>query len=59
MKELFIQCHEELITEYFEQHPTANEREAQDNTAAAAYRLMQDKYADMIDAARERAKEIR
>ncbi len=59
MKELFIEAHEELIGEYLERHPTATEAEAYDKTADAAYDRMTDKYADMIDQARQRAKDER
>lgn len=56
MKELFIQAHEELVSEYLETHPGATDGEAYAATADDAYLRMQDKYADMIDAARDRAK---
>ena len=56
MKELFIQSHEELIEIYLERHPKATEAEAYEKTADAAYDRMTDKYADMIDSARDRAK---
>lgn len=56
MKELFIEAHEELVGKYLEKHPEATEAEAYDKTADAAYDRMRDKYADMIDAARMRAK---
>ena len=55
-KELFMAAHEEVIAEYLEANPGATEDEAYDVTADAAYLRMQDKYADMIDAARDRAK---
>ncbi len=56
MKELFIEAHEELVSEYLEAHPAAPEAEAYAATADDAYLRMQDKYADMIDAARDRMK---
>lgn len=56
MKELFIEAHEELIAEYLEAHPNATEAEAYDATADHAYESMRDKYADMVDAAKDRAK---
>lgn len=56
MKELFIQAHEELIAEYMEKHPNASESEAYEVTSDAAYDRMKDKYADMVDAAKDRAK---
>lgn len=56
-KELFIQAHEELIEKYLERHPNATEAEAYDKTADGAYDRMSDRYADMIDRARQRAKD--
>lgn len=56
-KEMFIDAHEELIGQYLETHPNATEDEAYDKTADAAYGRMTDKYADMIDHARQRAKD--
>lgn len=58
-KELFIEAHEELIEQYLERHPNATEAEAYDKTADRAYDRMTDKYADMIDQARQRAKDER
>ena len=59
MKELFIAAHEELIEEYLLDHPDATESEAYDKTADAAYNRYVQKYADLVDAAVERAKERR
>lgn len=59
MKELFIEAHEELIEEYLEKHPEATEAEAYDKTADAACSRMSDKYANMIDRARDLRKEGR
>ena len=56
-KELYIAAHEELIGEYLEAHPEATEAEAYDKCADAAYERYVDKYADMIDAAKQRAKD--
>jgi hypothetical protein len=56
-RELFIDAHEELIGLYLEQHPNATEAEAYDKTADAAYERMRDKYADMVDAVRQRKKD--
>ena len=58
-KELYIDAHEELIGLYLEQHPEASEAEAYDKTADAAYERMRDKYADLADTARQRAKDER
>lgn len=57
MKELYIEAHEELITEYLEAHPEATDREAEDATADAAWNHMTDKLADRADFLRARAKE--
>lgn len=57
MKELFIQAHEELIAEYLEKHPHCSEHDAYDRTADAAGERMRDKYADLVDAARQRKKD--
>ena len=56
MKELFIAAHEELIEEYMADHPDADWNEAYDKTADRAYDRYTDKFADMCDAARTRAK---
>jgi hypothetical protein len=56
MKELFIAAHEELVAEYMDAHPDATWGEAYEATADAAYGRYTDKFADMIDAARDRAK---
>jgi ABC-type nitrate/sulfonate/bicarbonate transport system substrate-binding protein len=68
MKELFIAAHEELIEErmsrWCDAHPDATDAEyraeearAYDQTADAANDRYRDKYADMVDAARQRAKD--
>ena len=68
MKELFIEAHEELIDEkmldWEEAHPNATpeeyakaEQRFYDTTADAAYGRMTDKYAAMIDYARDLKKE--
>ena len=56
-KELFMEAHWDLIEIYLEQHPDASEEEAYDKTADAAYERMRDKYADMADGLRQRAKD--
>lgn len=56
-KELYIAAHEELIAEYLEAHPNATEAEAYERTADQAMDRMRDKYADMIDDARQRRKD--
>lgn len=56
-KELYIAAHEELIEEYLEEHPDADEAEAYDVTADAAHGRMVDKIADMMDHGRDLAKD--
>ena len=56
-KEIFIAAHEELIAEYLDAHPEATESEAYDKTADAAGERYRDKYADMVDRAKQRAKD--
>lgn len=56
MKELFIDAHEELIAEYLERHPNATEHQAYEATADSAYDRYRDKFADMVDHAKDRAK---
>jgi hypothetical protein len=58
-KELFIAAHEELIEEYLNDHPDADWCEAYDKTGDVAGERYRDKFADMVDAARLRAKEGR
>lgn len=57
MKDLYIAAHEELIEQYLLDHPEATEMEAYDATADGADERMRDKYASMIDAASDRAKD--
>ena len=56
MKELFIAAHEEMIEEYMNDHPDVSWHEAYNLTADAAYDHYRDKAADLVDAARDRAK---
>lgn len=55
-KEHFIAAHEELIGEYLDHHPEADEALAYDLTADAAYGRMTDRFADMADALRDARK---
>lgn len=57
-KEVFILKHDDLVAEYLEAHPEASEAEAYDLTADAAMNAMQEHFADMVDYARMKAKEI-
>lgn len=59
MKELFIAAHEELIEQYLLDHPNADWGEAYEKTSDGAYDRYRDKFADMADGARLRAKEGR
>lgn len=58
-KELFIAAHEELIEQYLIDHPEADWSEAYEKTTDAIDDRYRDKLADMVDAARSRAKEYR
>lgn len=53
MKELFIEAHEELISEYLERDPKAEYQEAYDRTADLAYDRMVDKMAYWADILRK------
>ena len=55
-KELFIQAHEELVSEYMDEHPDATWGDAYKKTSDLAYDRMCGNLSDMIDAARVRAK---
>ena len=56
-KELFMAAHEQLIEEYLEKHPEANEHEAYEKTADHAYGRMSDNLADRIDYYRQLKKD--
>ena len=56
-KEMYQDAHDELIEQYMEDHPDADWDEAVEKTADRAYDKMRDRYADMIDAAKQRAKD--
>lgn len=57
MKELYIDSHMELVEQYQIDHPDADWSEACEATADAAYHRYRDKFADMMDAAKQRAKD--
>jgi hypothetical protein len=57
VKELFLQAHEQLIAEFMESHPEADETAAYEATADGAYERMRENMADQIDHARMLAKE--
>ena len=56
-KELYMAAHEELIARYLEEHPDADETEAYEVTADAAYGHMVDKLADLGDRLRKERQE--
>ena len=56
-KELYIATHEELIEQYLLDHPDADWYEAYNKTEDGAYELMRERFADMVDAAKQRAKD--
>jgi len=53
MKDLYMTAHDELIAEYMDKHPDADEAKVYDAMAGAAFDRMRDRYADMFDAAQE------
>jgi len=59
MKDWYIAAHEELITEYRDKHPDADEAKVYEATAGAAYGRMSQRYAEYLDAWLDRAKEER
>jgi len=56
MKELYISAVEELIEKYLEKHPDATWNDAYEKVSDRAYNRYRDKFADMVDVARDRAK---
>lgn len=56
-KELFIAAHEELVEEYLNEHPEADWSQAYEATGDAAGERYRDKFANMVDWAKDRAKE--
>ena len=56
-KELWIAEHEKLIEEYLNDHPDAVWSEAYERTADDVDGRLRDRIADMIDAAKDRAKD--
>lgn len=57
MKELYIEAHEELLAEYMDEHPDANEAAAYDMLADKAMDRMTERYADMADHYRQMRKD--
>lgn len=58
-KELFIAAHEQMVEEYMLANPDADWSEAYEKTADGAYDRYTDNFADMVDQARQRAKDAR
>jgi hypothetical protein len=56
-KEVFIAAHEELVEEYLNEHSEANWHMAYEATAGAANEHYRDKFADLVDGAKQRAKD--
>lgn len=56
-KELFIAAHEQLIEQYMLDHPDSDWGEAYEKTADGAYDRYRDNLADMVDAAKQLAKD--
>jgi hypothetical protein len=56
-KELFIAAHMEFVEQYLSDHPDAEWGEAYEATADGAYDRYTEKFADMADAAKQRAKD--
>ena len=57
MKEIFIAAHEELIERYMQDNPGSSWDEAYERTADGAYDRYREKFADMADRAKQRAKD--
>ncbi len=55
-KDLWIAAHERLAERYLEEHPDADEAEAYEATVDGASDEAAEMLADMIDAAKDRAK---
>ena len=56
-KEMYMAAHEELVEEYLERNPDADESKACDVTAGAAWDRMTDKMADAADRAADEWKD--
>lgn len=56
-KEAFIEAHEQLIAEYMDEHPDADEAKVYDMLADKAYDRMRDNLADRADYFRQLRKE--
>jgi hypothetical protein len=57
VKDLFIEQHERLMSDYLDAHPGADEEEAYDATGGAAYDSLGEHFADMADHYRDMAKD--
>lgn len=58
-KELFFLAHEQLVSEYLDEHPDADWSEAYEKTSDKAYDRMLDLASDQIDAAMARLEDER
>lgn len=56
-KELFMEAHEQLVAEYMEEHPDADESAVYEMMADRAHDRMCDNLAARIDAARDAARD--
>lgn len=56
-KELYIATHEDLIEQYMLRHPDADWNAAYEATADGVWLTYTDKLADLVAAARQRAKD--
>jgi hypothetical protein len=56
-KELFIAAHEELVEQYMSDHPESTWQEAYDATGDHVYDRYRGTFADMVDSAKQRAKD--
>lgn len=55
-KQAWIEAHYQLVQEYMDEHPNADESAVYDRMADLAQDRARDNLADRIDAARDRAK---
>lgn len=56
-KEMWMAVHEELVEQYLLDHPDADWNEAYEATVDHVDDRYRDKFADMVDAAKQRAKD--
>jgi len=56
IKDIFIAAHEELVNEYLDRHPQASQEEAYEKTGNLVYDRYREKFAGLVDDARQKAK---